>query len=73
MQPGSTAGLTMSDDQMQQFFQGQEEVNERIRTRAMSLLTADQMKAFEQFQKQQIDVQKMGMTMARRMFGNGKK
>lgn len=66
------ANLTLSDEQVQQFFQSQESVNARIRTRAMSLLTADQMKAFEQFQKQQIEMQKMGMTMARQMFG-GKK
>ncbi len=65
-------GANMSDEQIQQFFTQQEDVNSRVRTRAMSLLTAEQMKAFEQFQKQQINMQRMGMTMAREMFG-GKK
>lgn len=68
-QPGSTKGLDMSDDQMRQFFQSQEDLNARVRARAVSILNPAQMQAFEAFQKQQLDLQKMGISMAKQMFG----
>lgn len=58
----------MSDETMNQFFQSQEALNGRVRTRAMSVLTAAQLTELEKFQKQQLDMQKMGVTMARQMF-----
>ena len=68
-QPGNMKSLNMSDEQMQQFFQSQEDVNSRVRTRAMGILTPTQLQALEAFQKQQIEMQKMGLKMAKQMFG----
>ena len=68
-QPGNMKGLNMSDGEMQQFFQSQEDVNSRVRTRAMGILTPAQLQALENFQKQQIEMQKMGLKMAKQMFG----
>ena len=58
----------MTDDAMEKFFTSQSEMNARVRTRAMSLLTAQQMQALEQGQKQQLEMQKAGIKMARQMF-----
>lgn len=68
MQPGSTQAMTMSDSDVQTFLEQQAELNGRVRTRATSLLTPPQLQALEAAQKQQLEMQKMGMTMARQMF-----
>ena len=69
IQSGNPSGLAaLSDDAMEKFFASQQEMNARVRTRAMSLLTAQQMQALEQGQKQQLEMQKAGIKMARQMF-----
>ena len=43
-------------------------MNRRVLDRARSVLSPDQMAQFEQIQKQQMEMQKMGMKMGREMF-----
>ena len=65
---------TSFDDQMiSDTMQAQEERNTRILARSKTLLSADQWNAFAEQQKQTLQMQKMGMDMARSMMGEGKK
>jgi hypothetical protein len=56
----------------EQFSQRQADLNQRVLNRAGSILKPDQFKAFEAFQKQQLEMHKLGMEMARTMMGNEK-
>ena len=69
VQPGNLRSLNMTDEQTSAYFQRQEDLNTRVRANATSLLTPPQMQALEAAQKQQIEMQKMGIKMARQMFG----
>lgn len=70
--PGRSAEalkLLSSEEAMTRQFQWQEELNKRVLERAGNVLTADQVKEFTDFQSQQLNLQKVAMTMARGMFG----
>ena len=47
----------------------QRDMNQRVLTRARTVLTPDQMAAFETAQKAQMEMQEMGIKMAKGMFG----
>jgi hypothetical protein len=54
----------------EQFYQRQAELNQRILDRAGSVLNPDQYSALESYQKQQLEMQKLGMEMARKMMND---
>ena len=57
---------------MNAFLKTQEDFNRRVLERARTVLSPDQMLAFEAAQKQQIEMQRMGVQMSRELF-KGKK
>jgi gas vesicle protein len=59
-----------SGDLMEKQMQWQEEMNRRVLDRAAQILTPDQLKAYADFQNQQLNMQRLGMKMAGGMFGN---
>jgi hypothetical protein len=61
-----------SDDSMEKLLQAQNEVNERVYQRANEVLSPDQLTAFGKFQTNQTALMRMGVTMARKMFGSDK-
>lgn len=72
-QPGTSldaanlqAGLT--DEQVDKLMQTQETINQRVYERARDLLSPDQMEAFGRFQTNQMQMMRMGMSMARKFF-----
>ena len=62
----------LSGEHMEKQMAWQEEINRRVLERATTVLTPDQLKAYEQFQTQQINMQKLGLKMMRGMFGGQK-
>jgi hypothetical protein len=66
------AGLqaALSDDQTEKLLQTQETINQRVYDRAQAILSPDQLTAFGKFQNSQLQMMRMGMSMARKMFGN---
>lgn len=58
---------SMSDADLDDFTASQQQLNERVRARAASLLNPQQMSALEAYQKQSIEAQKLGLKMARDM------
>jgi len=65
--PAKAMELMKSDAGLDNFLSRQESTNQRVLTRAMSILTPDQFKQFEEFQKQQINMQRAGIKMSREM------
>lgn len=59
-----------SGDLLEKQMQWQKEQNQRVLERAGQILTPEQLKAYGDFQNQQLNMQKLGMKMAREMFGN---
>ncbi len=57
---------------MSQHFAWQEDFNRRVAERAGQVLTAEQLKELDDFQSQQLTMQKFGMKMARELFGGSK-
>lgn len=53
-------------------FAWQEDHNRRVLERAGEVLSAEQLKEFADFQKAQMEMQKLGLKMAREMFGGAK-
>ena len=49
-----------------------EDYNRRVSDRVGQVLTPEQMKQYKDFQDQQLSMQKLGLNMARQMFGSGK-
>jgi hypothetical protein len=49
-----------------------EDYNRRVLARAEQVLTPEQLKQYREFQEQQASLQKLGLNMARQMFGTGK-
>lgn len=49
-----------------------EDYNRRVLERAGQVLTPEQLKQYREFQEQQASMQKLGLNMARQMFGTGK-
>ena len=58
----------MSEDKMNEFFKQQEEIDQRVLERAKAVLTPEQLDAFAAHQTSQLSMQRMGMTMAVKMF-----
>jgi hypothetical protein len=58
-----------TEDRMNQFFQEQSKLQEQYVSRANSILSADQLTSFQKFLNTQADMQKAGMQMAVKMFG----
>ncbi len=59
----------LSDDQTEKLLQNQEAINQRVYDRAQAVLSPDQLTAFGKFQKSQLQMMRMGVGMARKMFG----
>ena len=64
---GSTPG-NLSDEQINQLVQSQQTLSQRVYDRAQTILSPDQMSAFGTFQTNQLQMMRLGMTMARTMF-----
>ena len=54
---------------MEEYFSQQELVNQRVLERAGQLLTPEQLRELEPMLKNQLQMQRAGMKMARQMFG----
>jgi hypothetical protein len=52
--------------------QTQRDLQQRVFARAHTVLSPDQMTAFESAQKQQLQMQEMGVKMGKAIFGTGK-
>ena len=61
-----------SEDKVNQFFQEQEKLNQQYLTRAQSILSTDQIAAFEKNLAGQRDMQKAAMQMASKLFAPSK-
>ena len=59
----------MSEDRLNEFFKQQEEIDQRVLERAKTVLTREQLTAFATHQSSQLQMQRMGMSMAAKMFG----
>jgi cytochrome c556 len=58
----------LADGQTDKFLQPQEGINQRVYDRARDLLTPAQLDSFGTFQTNQLQMMRMGMTMAKKMF-----
>jgi hypothetical protein len=56
-------------DAMDKHLEWQGQINQRVRERAANVLSPEQLRAFADFQEQQLSMQKFGIKMAREMFG----
>ncbi|KAB2648469.1 MAG: hypothetical protein DVB27_00725 [Verrucomicrobia bacterium] len=57
---------------LEQALQTQRDLQQRVLARAHTVLSPDQMTAFESAQKQQLQMQEMGVKMGKAIFGGGK-
>lgn len=64
---GAAMKAMQSDETMDRLMANQDEFGKRVLTRARTVLSPDQMTQFEQIQKNQRDMQQMGMKMGREM------
>ena len=75
--PGGDTGAQMklmqNDQAIDAWMKSQEDFNNRVLARARTVLTPDQMLSFEAAQKQQLEMQKMGVQMSKEMFKGGGK
>jgi len=62
----------LSEDRMNEFFKQREEINQRVLERSKAVLTPEQLTAFATHQSNQLQMQRMGMSMAAKMFGTQK-
>ena len=71
--PAAQMKMMQTDDGVKAWMQAQEDFNQRVLARARTVLSPDQILGFEAAQKQQIEMQRMGVQMSREMFkGRGK-
>jgi hypothetical protein len=63
--------VLQSGEAAEQLFSQQEEVNNRVLERAGQVLTPEQLEKFGPMLKNQLEMQKAGMRMAREMFKSG--
>jgi len=70
LKPDANFEKMLSGDVMEKQMQWQEEMNQRVLERAGQILTPEQLKAYSDFQKQQLAMQRLGAKMAREMFGS---
>jgi hypothetical protein len=59
----------MSEDRLNEFFKQREEIDQRVLERAKTVLTREQLTALDTHQSNQLQMQRMGMSMAAKMFG----
>ncbi len=64
---GAAMKAMQSEETFNRLMAAQEELNGRVSTRARTILSPDQMVQFQGIQQQQLDMQKMGMEMGRKM------
>jgi hypothetical protein len=57
----------LSEDKTRELLESQERVNQRVYQRASEVLGPDQLEAFGRFQTNQLQMMKMGMSMARKL------
>ena len=62
---GAAMKAMQSDETFNALMASQQDLNARVLSRSRTVLSPDQMVQFEQIQKQQLDMQKMGMEMGR--------
>jgi hypothetical protein len=62
----------LSEDKMNEFFKQREEIDQRVLERARAVLTSEQVAAFGTHRSNQLQMQRMGMSMAAKMFGTHK-
>ncbi|MGB8169602.1 MAG: hypothetical protein WCF18_19030 [Chthoniobacteraceae bacterium] len=72
-EPGAQMKLMQSEQAIDGWIKSQEDFNRRVLDRARTVLNPDQMLSFEAAQKQQLDMQKMGVQMSKEMFKGGGK
>jgi len=58
----------LSEDKMAELLQAQQTIGQQVYERARSILSPDQLEAFGRFQTNQLQMMRMGMNMARKMF-----
>jgi hypothetical protein len=63
---------TFSTEAIDRQLQWMQQYNERVLARAGQVLAPEQLKQFKSFQERQAAMQRMGLNMARSMFGTGK-
>ena len=61
--------MMSSDEEMNKFFDLQDQSNQRVYERARSILSPEQLNSFATFQSNQINMQRVSFNMARRMMG----
>lgn len=64
--------MIVSDEAMENQFHRQQEINKRVLERAQAVLSDEQLETFRKFQLNQLQMQRMGVTMARKMMGTRK-
>jgi hypothetical protein len=65
-QDGANLQAMLSDEQTEKLLQSQEAVNQRVYERARGVLAPDQLDAFAKFQTNQLQMMRLGMSMARK-------
>jgi len=69
---GNIAGI-LTEDRMAKFIADSEQFDQQVLVKVQPILTAEQYAAYQKFQKQQRDLQLVGLKMARQMFNSGAK
>jgi hypothetical protein len=67
--PGSMDGANLTQEALDHYFQQQSELNQRVLARAMGILTQQQIERLKAQQAQNLEMQKMGMRMAKQFLG----
>jgi len=62
----------LSEERMNEFFKQREEIDQRVLERSKAVLTPEQLTAFATHQANQLQMQRLGMSMAAKMFGTQK-
>jgi len=62
----------LSEEKMNEFFKQREEIDQRVLERSKAVLTPEQLTAFATHQANQLQMQRLGMSMAAKMFGTQK-
>jgi hypothetical protein len=65
--------VMQSPERVAEMMKSMQEFNNRVLTRAQSVLTPAQLNAFQSSQEQQVQMMEMGMKMSQQMFGGGAK
>jgi hypothetical protein len=64
--------MMSSDEEMNTFFDQQEQANQRVLERSRSILSPEQLNSFGTFQTNQLNMQRFSINMARQMMGGEK-